>query len=597
MRKPHASKHNPGVCSIRPFAAALLLVILPLLAYLPAYEASFYSDDAGNVLDNERLRTPEGLREIWVRPGGAHEVYYPVTFTVYWVAYHIWGLQPTGYHVVNVILHAMSACLVWLVLRRLKLPGAWLAGAVFALHPGHVESVAWITETRNTLSTIFYMLTMLAFFGHRPLGSHARSEPIADTAPRRNVLYVASLILFLAALLSKTATLTLPVALILLIWWKEGRLTKRDLVRLLPFFALAAGLSVVTVGIERRMIEQGGPGWEAFSPVDRLLIAGRAVWFYLSKLFVPVDLSFVYPRWTIDDNEAWQYLFPAGVVVLSALLFAIRRRAGPGPLAAFLIFVVTLSPVLSFVDYFYTTYSFVADRFLYLPSVAMIALAVALGAVALRRIGPWASKVAPVLGMGILVTLGSMTWARSACFHDAESLYGDVLRKYPNSWSAHFSLGSYFAARGHPQQAVSHLESAVQLKPDLPSIRGNLAAVYAGLGLYKDAVRILVEALKQKPDDPGLRTNLGFVYAKLGRYEDAVAECKRVLEIDLDFAPARDNLKRVVLFRIDTLLAEHREQDAREFAWNARAAAIGIGATGLVREIDRRVPPEVRPKE
>ena len=241
----------------------------------------FIWDDDDYVQDNLTLRSLAGLGQIWFQPGATRQ-YYPLVHTTYWLEYRLWDLNPTGYHVVNVILHALSAVLVWRLLIRLKVPGAWAAAALFALHPVHVESVAWITERKNTLSGAFYLSAAWAYLRYE----EARS-------PR---LYWAALLLFAAALLSKTVTCTLPAALLLVLWWKGQRPMRRTAVTLVPFFALGVAMSGVTVWMEKHSVGAWGPEWD-LSLVERGLIAGRALWFYAAKLLVPLNLTFIYPRW------------------------------------------------------------------------------------------------------------------------------------------------------------------------------------------------------------------------------------------------------------------------------------------------------------
>jgi tetratricopeptide (TPR) repeat protein len=598
---------------------AALLLALPLAAYFPAYDAGFYSDDVSLVVQNERLRTAHGLEEIWSDVRGTDHLYYPLTFTTYWVDYQLWGTNPAGYHTANILLHALNSLLVWVLFRRLRIPGAWFAGAVFALHPVHVESVAWVTERRNTLSAFFYLLAFLAYLAYRPNGGSAfggggtaaRARPLPDAAPdaapdnaprtatRRRCAYIASLIFFAAALLSKTATLTLPAAVLVVAWWKRGRLSKSDWVPLLPFFAAAVALSLWTAGLENALVERGGPGWGEYSLVDRFAIAGRAVWFYLGKVLYPVGLSFVYPQWSIGANGWVPYLYPLGVIALSAILLAARRRVGRAPASAWLFFVGTLSPVLGFIDFFYMMLSFVADRFLYLPSLGIIALAAGCAASGYTRLGTAARRLALALAVVLLAALAAGTVWRSSRFENAERLYGDVLANHPDSWAGHYGLGVVLAATGRPADALPHLETAARTKTNFPSIRGYLGVVYAQLARQEEALRSFHEALDQNPNDPEIRTNLGVALVNAGRYEEAIDEYRKALAVVPGYAPALRNLSRILLHRIDALSASGNRAAAAELARSSRALAlsVGIGAGGLVADIDRRLEALSTPSE
>ena len=606
MNTPHPAEHSPPRHRTRLVICALLLVLLPLVAYIPAYDAGFYSDDETHIVRNERLRTSQGLSEIWTDVRGTAGLYYPMTFTTYWVDYQLWGSNPGGYHTGNIILHALNVFLVWLVFRRLGIPGAWFAAAIFALHPVQVESVAWATERRNTLSSFFYFLSMLAYLGFRPLGSASRTrsgtpepmKPHQHPGGRRSrPLYALSLVLFIAALLSKTFTLSLPAALLVVTWWKNGRLERRDWLPLVPFFVLGIGLSLWTAGLERTLIEQGGPGWGAYTSADRLLIAGRAVWFYLGKLLFPVDLSFVYPQWTIDAGAWGQYLYPVAVIVGVAAIYAARRRLGRAPVAGLLFFIGTLLPVLGFVDYFYMMMSFVADRFLYLPSLGIIALFAGYSADGLRRALPRARWVPPVAGVALLTALGLGTWQRSSCYENAETLYRDVLVKHPDSWAGHYSLGSVLAAAGRPDEALPHLETAARLKTNFPSIRGYLAVVYSQLGRHDEALRLFHQALDENPNDVEIRTNLGVALVNIGKYDDAIEQYGKVLEIEPGYTPALRNLTRIVLYRMEALSNEGEASRVTEFALRTRALSLSVGAHDLAAEIDRRLRTRPAPAE
>ena len=596
-----AHEHPRLSGGVRAVGCALLLALLPLVAYLPAYRGGFYSDDISLVVQNQRLRTAQGLGEIWTDLRGTDDLYYPLTFTTYWVDYHLWGTNPAGYHTINILLHALNSVLVCLVFRRLRIPGAWVAGAVFALHPVHVESVAWVTERRNTLSGFFYLLSLLAYARYKPIGGfHARgSGGGPGTGPREGTnrrphgssgisAYLAAVVFFAAALLSKTATLTLPAAILLIVWWKNGRLERRDWLPLIPFFVIAIALSLRTTVLEGSLIERGGPGWGDYTGAGRLLIAGRAVWFYLGKLVFPADLSFVYPQWPIDTRDWTQYLYPLGVMTVLVVLLAARHRIGRGPTAGWLFFVGTLLPVLGLVDYFYMMLSFVADRFLYLPSLGIIAVAVGYAAAGYRRAAVPARRAALVVTVVVLSALGVGTWRRSACFETAETLYGDVLAKHPDSWAGHYSLGIVCAASGRPAEALPHLERAARLKTNFPSIQGHLGVVYSQLGRHEEALRSFREALDRNPNDVEIRTNFGVALVSVGRYDEAITEYERALAVSPRYVPALRNLSRIVLFRIDEIANMGDAAGALEFARRMSARVRAAGAHELAAQIDDR---------
>jgi hypothetical protein len=271
--------------------AAVFLFGLALITYLPSLGNGFIWDDDAYVQHNPTLRSASGLWQIWTEPTSTPQ-YYPLVYTTFWVEHHLWGDRPLGYHVDNMLLHAIGAVLLWRLLKRLKIPMPWLAAAIFAVHPINVESVAWITERKNVLSGVFYFLAFGAYLG-----------AIESTTLNRR-RYAVALVFFLLALFSKTVTATFLAAVLLVLWWRRGKITRKEIVPLLPFFIVGIALGSVTGYLERTHIGAHGVEWSSLTPLDRLLIATRAVWFYAGKLALPIKLTFIYPRWLIDPQDA-----------------------------------------------------------------------------------------------------------------------------------------------------------------------------------------------------------------------------------------------------------------------------------------------------
>ncbi|MEE9296435.1 MAG: O-GlcNAc transferase, partial [Phycisphaerae bacterium] len=428
-------------------AGVLIGVIIAavVVAYIPALLGGFVWDDNAYVTENRTLESLSGLWRIWFEFGATPQ-YYPLVHTTFWIERHLWGLHPFGYHTVNVLLHAFNAVLVFAVLRRLNVRGAWVAAMIFALHPVHVESVAWITERKNVLSGAFYLSAMLAYLRYVEL-DHAAGE-----ASRRRRCYVAALVLFVCALLSKTVTASLPAAILLILWWKRGRLRGRDLQPLIPMFIAGAILGLVTVWMELynlRGTGRGaqGPEWD-LSWVERCLVAGRAFWFYVGKLVWPTGLTFVYPRWPIDAGVWWQYLYPLAAVVVVGLLWSRRGRIGRAPVAATLFFAGTLTPALGFFNVYPFRYSFVADHFLYLGSLGLIVLFAAAVTALVERMTEHLRSARHGLAAALFTILAVMVWNESHKYEDLEALWLDTLAKNPECWMAHNNLGNVYAREG-----------------------------------------------------------------------------------------------------------------------------------------------------
>jgi Flp pilus assembly protein TadD len=534
-----ASVLQPANNAWKRFVAGAGIVLLTIMAYLPALRGGFVWDDDFYVTANQSLRSREGLRRIWTRPGMGSQMgpqqYYPLSFTGLWAQYHLWGLRPFGYHLVNVLVHALNAVLLWRVLRRLEVPGSWWAAAIFALHPVQVESVAWITEFKNVSSVTFSLLAVLAFLRFRPLPG----DGTAATGAWR--FYGLAIALFVCALLCKTAVCCLPVALAVLLWWKLDRVTKRDALMLVPWFAVSLALGLITVRVESRLPEDG-PSGLVLSAVQRGLLAGRALWFYAGKVFWPHPLAFVYPRWTIDASAPWQYLFPAAALALVIALWLLRRQIGKGPLAGTLCFVVMLAPVLGFFDIYFFRFSYVTDHFQYLACVGLIALAAGVGAALAQRAGPRGREWGTLVGGVILVVLGGSTWGQTHIYRDPETLWRDTLAKNPKAWIAHNNLGNVLRAQGKTMEAIEHYEQVLELEPDYAEAHKNLGFALSLVGNAGAAAAHYEKALRITPDDTHVRNNLGNVLLRLGRVQEAIAQYETVLRSSPGFAETHYNL-------------------------------------------------------
>jgi protein O-mannosyl-transferase len=493
--------------------AAVALALLTAAAYWPALRGSFVWDDDGHVTSPE-LQSLHGLARIWFEPGATQQ-YYPVLHSLFWVEHRLWGDLPLGYHVANLLLHLAVCLLLYRVLRRLEVPGALLAAAVFALHPVAVESVAWISEQKNTLSTVFYLGAALAY-----LDFDERRRP-AD--------YALASGLFILALLSKSVTASLPAAILVVLWWRRGRISlKADVAPLAPWFGLSAAAAVVTPWIEEKFVGAHGAAF-SLGPGDRLVVAGRALWFYLGKIVWPSDLVFIYPRWTIDAREASQYLCPSAAILALVLLFMIRKRSR-GPLAAGLLFVGALFPALGFVNVYPFVFSFVADHFQYLALVAMIPALCAALVISAGRLAPGARRFSLLGAAGITVVLAGLTWRQCGNYRNLETFYRSILAKNPSSWLAHDNLGVVLVRRGQLDEAVGHYKEAIRLNPDYPEAYNNYGNVLAETRHWDAAAAAFAGALRARPSFVAAEINWGMAMNDAGRFREAEAHFRRVLD-------------------------------------------------------------------
>ncbi len=527
------------------YFAALVTVVL--LVYLPAWHGGFIWDDDAHVTRPE-LRSWHGLFRIWFDLGATQQ-YYPLLHSAFWLQHRLWGDAVLGYHLVNILLHAAAAIMAALILRRLAIPGAFLAAAVFALHPVQVESVAWITELKNTLSAVFYLGSAMVYLQFDRMRQNVEGKrdslfPVGCSTldVRRSFpVYAMALGLFVLGLLSKTVTATLPGALLVIFWWQRGRLSwKKDALPLVPFFMLGAAAGVFTAWVERTMIGAEGAAY-AIPFLERGLIAGRVIWFYLGKLFWPAELIFIYPRWQVSQAAAWQYLFPAAALALGAALWALRRRSR-APLAALLYFVGTLFPVLGFFNVFPFIYSFVADHFQYMASLGIITFACACLATGLERRQLWRKPPGYAICGAILATLAGLTWRQSAMYADIEALYQKTIDANPTCWMAHNNLGQHLADRGHDGEAITHFLKALESKPDSANAHNNLGAALFKKGQVDEAISHYQAALKSKPRSAEAYSNLGVALLKKGQVDNAIHHYLKALEIAPDRADVHNNL-------------------------------------------------------
>jgi protein O-mannosyl-transferase len=521
----------PSTWSRRDWIIASLLFAALLVAYLPALHGGPLWDDAGH-LTRPDLRSLAGLGRIWFDLRATQQ-YYPVTHTAFWIEHRLWVDWYPGYHLVNVTLHAISAVLLVRVLRRLGLPGAWLAGALWALHPVQVESVAWMSELKNTLSGVFYFGAALFY--------------LRFDSKRASKDYFAALGLFVLGFLAKSAIDTLPAALLILLYWKRGKINWRTDVRpLLPFFFAAIGSGLVTAGIERIVIGAKGPEFH-FTLIDRGLIAGRAIWFYLGKLVWPADLIFSYPRWQIDPSVWWQYLFPASALALAGGLLWLRKLLGRGPAVAFMYFVVMLIPALGFVNIYPFRYSFVADHFQYLASVGPLVLLSA-GIEKLRRVSVHFHKLlAPALCTVLLCLLCAATWRQSGNYRDIETLWRATIAGNPNSWLAHNNLGAILLDDGKIGEAISEDRQAMRIEPGFPETYDNLGNALFKAGHTDEAISMFREALRIDPASAEVEDNLGNALLKKGAVGEATSAFSDALKLDPRDANAQNGLGNAFL--------------------------------------------------
>ncbi len=506
---------------------AFVLVVVTILAYQPVWHAGFVWDDDALIVGNPLIRASDGLHRFWCTTEPPD--YWPLTSTVWWLEWRLWGNSATGYHAVNILLHAVNAILVWMILRCLKIPGAWLAALVFAVHPVNVATVAWISEQKNTLSMFFYAIAILLYLRFDERG--------------RRRCYGLSLVAFLLALLSKTSVVMLPAVLWACVWWRHGRVQRQDVLRIGPFIGLSLALGVVSVWFHHnRALVLGGLTDRTGNVLSQVAAAGWALWFYLDKAVLPWNLCAIYPNWNVNASH-WISYVPGLVFVAGlALVWWKRQTWGRPVLFGLGYFVVTLFPVLGFFYISFHAFSWVADHWQYIAIVAPIALVVSAGVTICRRIGGRSQYIGVLASLAVVTLLVVATWARSGVYESSETLWRDTVARNPNAWVAHYNLGNALLQAAKIEDAIAQYEQAVRLKPDYLEARINLAFVLLQVGRIDDATGHLEQAVRMSPDSIEGHYDLGNAYLQVGRVQDAIIEYQQTVRLNPDYTPAHVNL-------------------------------------------------------
>lgn len=569
-----------------PWLLALALVAATFLAYLPALRAGFIWDDDAHLTANTALAAHHALSLIWSSLAVAR--YYPLTLTTYWLELHLWGLHPLPYHLVNILLHAANSVVLFFLLRRLRVPAAWIIAMAWALHPVNVQSVAWIAQLKNVQSALFFFLALLFFvnFDEQKRLPYRWYRGYLSTS-----WYLLALAAAAAAILSEASTAVLPLALLLAVWWVRGFWERADAVRIIPFFGMAWLVSGLALLGQYSHALNAGPGAGRSSIADRLVVGGRAIWFYAATVLWPFHLDFVYPRWTVRASSISWWLPLAALVILGAVLWRFRARPScRAALFAGAYFVVALLPALGLFNLSYLQYSFVADRFQYLASVAIILLVAAPVAIlwnrahssadssatpppadtsptaeprhpfALRRLA-WAGPVAAVAVASILATLGILTWRQTRIYQNSPVLWQDTLAKNPRCWLAHNKLGYLFLEDGNTNAAIAHYQLALQNKPDYVEALCNLGYILLRQGKFDAAIDSYEHALRVMPDLYQVHYNVAVALNFENRVEEAIDHYQRAIELKPDYAEAHWNLGQLLAQNGQTTNAiDHFEQ-------------------------------------
>ncbi len=575
-------------------AGAALIIVVVFICYLPCISGGFIWDDNLYVTNSYIIKAWDGLYRFWCTKES--QDYWPMSNTTLWIEWRLWGMTSTGYHVTNLILHIVTALLIWVILRKLSIPGAFLAGLIFAVHPVNVESVGWIAQRKNLLALLFFQISILCYLKAEkgaglifrtidgaPSRPFRQIEPVPfasnklDPSPftRRVLFYLLSLLAFILSMLSKGSVAVLPVILLGIVWWLRP-LTGRDVVRSVPFFLIAAILAGVNVWFQTH-----GTDFviRTATFTQRLLGAGGVVWFYFYKALLPLNLIFVYPQWCIEAGNILWWLPLVAVVVVTVLLWRYREGWSRPFLFAWGFFCVALLPVLGFTDVYFMKFSLVADHYQHIALIGVVVLVAAGLSVWRERVqGPvrWAANTVGILVVG---TLAVLTYAQSSLYSDELMLYQATLEKNPDSWMTQNNLGEILLQAGWTQEAIDHYQHALRLRPDYPEAHNNLGVALNTLGRTQEAIEHYREALRLKPDYAFAQNNLGIALFQKDRIQEAFDHFQQALKLQPDYINACNNLA-LAYARM------HQSAEAMATAQKALELARSQGQTAMAERIE-----------
>ncbi len=535
-----------------------VLLLLVFIVYIPVLNGGFIWDDDVTLTDNPLIRSPDqGLYHIWFTTL-PHD-YWPLHYSMLWLEWRLWGMNAAGYHVTNVLIHALGAIVLWRVLLRLRIPGAIAGAMLFAVHPVSVASAAWISERKNTLSLVFFLLSILWYLRSR---ESAGSAPAAETGKRLGPrgFYLLSLGGFILSLLSKTSVVVEPVVLLLCCWWLDqppaGRTKSsvtgfawlmREVRRLLPFFALSLVSAVVTVWFQRHRAI-GTPNWETSPILERLVGGSWGIWHYLYKALFPLSTTVIYSRWEINTGNPLSFLPALAWVAMLFVLWRYRNSWSRGLWFALAYFTVSLAPVMGVFDMYYLVYSRVADHWSYLALLGAAGLmaGVIWGWKGKSEFGSTAFALKSGVTLILIVGFSILSWQKARVYSDPELLWTDNWKRNPKSWVAPNDLGVALVNKGNVDRGMELFKIAIAANPAEGLPYNNLGMALFNTGKAEESLAAYKKSLELKPNYHTAYFNLAVAQAKLQRWSEAVENYRTVIELRPDHAAAHNNLGNVL---------------------------------------------------
>ncbi|MBF0279914.1 MAG: tetratricopeptide repeat protein [SAR324 cluster bacterium] len=524
--------------NLRFIGALLFLAALTVIAYAPVMDAGSIIDDEKYYINDPLVNASDGLFSIWLKPFQNNGVwpYIPITRSTFWLERQIGGLNLAVGHWGNVLFHCLAAALLGMILRFLHVRGALIISFCFALHPIHVQSVAWITERKNVVAAVFFFLTLWGFVNFEK--------------KKKTTWYWLTLAFYAGALLSKTSTIMLPLIFVILRYWQRTSWSRTDFQILLPFFLLAGGAGSARIWFE---IHAFGAVGEAYtrSFLERLLTAGHIPFFYLSKIVFPHPLIFTYPKWVIDPGHFFLY-FPLLGLFVTMLLLLLKYRSWGSPIFLGLAaYGVLLFPVMGFFNNAWTKFSFVTDHWVYLPSIPLVILLLQgvlqfldyFKKFKFHRIG------SAGLGMLFILFLGGMTWHQASIYENRKTLWQTTIQDNPNSWLAYGELARAYTDDRQFEQALQNYSKALAIRK-YPEAFHNRALTYFNLNRYDLALGDYNQALRLNPKYTEAYFNRGNVNFRMNRFQAAFADYNKTLSLNAKYVDAYFN-RGLIHFRLN----------------------------------------------
>ncbi len=497
------------------------MVIAALWIYSPALHGTWLWDDGLLITNNPNLRGFVGLWNIWFKPASTD--YWPLSWTVLWLEWHLWGHHTLGCHLCSLLLHVWSGCLIWKLLEKLGLKWGWVGGFLFVIHPLAVESVAWISEIKNTLSLPFYLLAFDSFLA---------AEENQDDFKK----LLTSILYYLIAMLCKTSTIMLPAVLLFYCYWKRETISAKDVIRIIPYVAIALVLGLITIHFQNSQ-NSGDSVVEARGLIHRIENAGSITMFYIRQFVVPNDLIPIYPGWTLTSASVVSFFV---LPFLGLILWSRRRKKFAWARTAVLglaFYWLNLVPVMGFIKMSYRSISEVADHLVYLPMIGLIGLVAGGWELAYRQspaqIRPF--LIVSIMAVGTLLAWKSHAYAR--VFTSEPTLWAYTLQHNPTSWDAHANLGNILLEQGKLADAMDQYEVALKLRPEFCVSHCLMGDVLAQMpGRLPNSISEYETALQLDPDYPKARVSLGVALVREQRFQEAINQFREALRTDpLDF--------------------------------------------------------------